>query len=790
MQIFITRGEDSSGPYTLEQVRDYLSQGVLLPDDFAYHEGLEGWIRLEQLISESAPMKDPLPPAQEPAIAPPSSEPEPVVAPMAAAAAPASAMGKGKGKNIIVLAAVVGLLVLSALGVGGWFLLKDDPVEQVQNQKPGKPPPATGTPEPNPNLPPPPTTTPSTSALADTLIDKRMVIGLAGNEHWVQLNSDGTSLDKNGLTGTFMIEGLTVTIRDDDGVSTAEFATSKPQPGDMVVITSRQKTNPSLVRGTIKAKIVKLTAVNDLEGTASNPSTQTEIPGTVLWEFVTGGEVHSSPAIGPDGTVYVGSHDNKLYAVNGKTGDKLWEFETGGSVSSSPAIGSDGTVYIGSNDRKLYAVNGKSGVKLWEFETGGYVQSSPAIGPDGTVYVGALDKKLYAINGKTGDKLWEFETGSLVRSSPAIGTGGTVYIGSNDKKLYALNGKSGDKLWEFVTGGVVESSLAIGSDGTVYVGSIDNKLYALSGKTGAKLWEFKTGSVVGSSPAIGADGTVYVGSDKLYAINGKTGDKLWEFETGGYVSPGMASTRSAIRHWCYSTVYVGSWDKKLYALSGKTGDKLWEFETGGVVRSSPAIGTDGTLYVGSSDKKLYAFRTDSKGLAKSPWPMRGQNAQHTGRAMGSGSSEPTEPNPTNPEPTTPTNGTLTELLTSKRLRVSIEGDEFWVQLNNNGTTLDHAGLEGTFKIEGMSLSITDDDGITIIEFTAANPKEGDAVTVTGTKEPGSPPVLGPIKAKIVKLGSANNPEATSPKPPETNPTNPDSPGAIPALPTQPNNSKK
>ena len=48
--------------------------------------------------------------------------------------------------------------------------------------------------------------------------------------------------------------------------------------------------------------------------------------------------------------------------------------------------------------------------------------------------------------------------------------------------------------------------------------------------------------------------------------------------------------------------------------------------------SSPAIGSDGTVYVGSEDNKLYAIKTDSKGPAKSPWPMRGQNAQHTGRA--------------------------------------------------------------------------------------------------------------------------------------------------------------
>ena len=60
---------------------------------------------------------------------------------------------------------------------------------------------------------------------------------------------------------------------------------------------------------------------------------------------------------------------------------------------------------------------------------------------------------------------------------------------------------------------------------------------------------------------------------------------------------------------------------------------LWEFETGGYVTSSPAIGSDGTVYVGSWDNKLYAIKTDSKGLAKSPWPMRGQNPLHTGRVM-------------------------------------------------------------------------------------------------------------------------------------------------------------
>jgi|LWDU01.1.fsa_nt_gi hypothetical protein len=73
------------------------------------------------------------------------------------------------------------------------------------------------------------------------------------------------------------------------------------------------------------------------------------------------------------------------------------------------------------------------------------------------------------------------------------------------------------------------------------------------------------------------------------------------------------------------------------------GDLFKEFGTGewkgpfgrawSGVNSSPAIGDGGTVYVGSDDGKLYAIKTDSKGLAKSPWPMRGQNARHTGRVM-------------------------------------------------------------------------------------------------------------------------------------------------------------
>ena len=78
---------------------------------------------------------------------------------------------------------------------------------------------------------------------------------------------------------------------------------------------------------------------------------------------------------------------------------------------------------------------------------------------------------------------------------------------------------------------------------------------------------------------------------------------------------------------------VGCGKKEHTKAKAIAGVKLWEFETGGKVYSSPAIGSDGTVYVGSEDKKLYAIKTESLGLAKSPWPMCGQNARHTGRVL-------------------------------------------------------------------------------------------------------------------------------------------------------------
>jgi outer membrane protein assembly factor BamB len=314
-----------------------------------------------------------------------------------------------------------------------------------------------------------------------------------------------------------------------------------------------------------------------------------------LWTYTTGGGVSSSPAVA-GGFVYVGSADNRTYALNATTGALIWSFTTGSWVRSSPAV-AGGVVYVGSCDNRTYALNATTGAQVWSFTTGSWVESSPAVA-GGVVYVGSDDGNVYALNATTGALIWSFTTGSYVMSSPAV-AGGVVYVGSYwADNVYALNATTGALIWSYTTGSYVYSSPAV-AGGFVYVGSADNRTYALNATTGAQVWSFTTGNSVVSSPAV-AGGVVYVASfdGKVYALNATTGALIWSYTTGSYVysSPAVAG----------GFVYVGSTNGNFYALNATTGAYIWSYTTGGVVDSSPAV-AGGKVYVGSNDGNVYAF---------------------------------------------------------------------------------------------------------------------------------------------------------------------------------------
>ncbi|HTQ41341.1 MAG TPA: PQQ-binding-like beta-propeller repeat protein, partial [Polyangiaceae bacterium] len=148
------------------------------------------------------------------------------------------------------------------------------------------------------------------------------------------------------------------------------------------------------------------------------------------------------------------SHDPKL----------IWRFATGGQVWGAPAISRDSTVYVGSTDGRLYAIDGHTGQQRWEYQTFSGVWAGPSVGPDGTVYATSIDHHLYAI--REGQLLWNVATGNCSFSSPTIGPDGTIFVGSNDRKLYAVSPEGKVRL-ALPTNGGIASSPTIGPDGTI-----------------------------------------------------------------------------------------------------------------------------------------------------------------------------------------------------------------------------------------------------------------------------------------------------------------------------------
>ncbi len=315
-----------------------------------------------------------------------------------------------------------------------------------------------------------------------------------------------------------------------------------------------------------------------------------ERQGAINWFFATGGPVISSPAIAKDGTVYVGSNDGNLYAVNGSTGTANWAFSAGAAIESSPTIGTNGNIYFGADNGTVYALNPTTGGANWTFSTGGNVVSSPSLGNDGTVYVSSEDGNVYALNGVLGTENWVFQSGAPIESSPAVGLNGNVYVGSDDGTVYGLNGTTGAMIWErAVYAQFVNTSPAIGPDGTVFIGANSNLgfFYAIDGATGAVKWNFASGQYVESSPAVAADGTVYFG--------------------------GSTSSGTGV----------------IYALNGTTGVQEWAFGTGDTsgIFSSPAIGGDGTVYFGSNDGNVYALvGVHAQSLGIYPYEITGGNS--------------------------------------------------------------------------------------------------------------------------------------------------------------------
>jgi outer membrane protein assembly factor BamB len=310
--------------------------------------------------------------------------------------------------------------------------------------------------------------------------------------------------------------------------------------------------------------------------------------GKPVWQFKTGGRVMGHPTL--DGQyLYALSDDGCLYKLERKTGKPVWQFDThGGSVARDmPGSGTDaydyltsattvvdGTVYIGSADKKLYAVEAETGREKWHYDTQGIVRSTPTAA-DGRVFIGSRDHNIYAVDAKTGALKWKYDTLREVVSSPLV-VDGTVYIGSRCSDLFALDATTGKVKWKyFYWSSWVESSTRM-RDGILYVGSSDSQqLFAIDAATGKRIWSFDTDGSAWSTPTV-TDKRVYIGAvgvlnyiidhhGGFFAVDRATGNPVWRYPMTvipGSATYGVASS-PAVDH---GLVFFGGLDGTFYAF--------------------------------------------------------------------------------------------------------------------------------------------------------------------------------------------------------------------------------
>jgi outer membrane protein assembly factor BamB len=264
--------------------------------------------------------------------------------------------------------------------------------------------------------------------------------------------------------------------------------------------------------------------------------------GTLKWSYYLG-KSFFSPAVGENGWIYVMDQDYKVYAFTAE-GSVVWTYDDFDYFfvkrdmgQRTPAIGADGTVYVGADG--LYALDPETGERQWHFarHPGGLeCIASPVIGEDNTIYVAIGEDTLYAVN-PDGTRSWAFgfdNEDELSFATPAIDADGTIYIPTERYgrfKIYAIDA-GGSLRWKYEEDRVVRASPAIAEDGTIYIATkaggddLCSRVIALS-PAGAKVWEatiqtvHQTRDDVYSSPAVGADGLIYFGAENemMYAFN-------------------------------------------------------------------------------------------------------------------------------------------------------------------------------------------------------------------------------------------------------------------------------
>jgi len=221
------------------------------------------------------------------------------------------------------------------------------------------------------------------------------------------------------------------------------------------------------------------------------------------------------------GKVFFGSTvDNKVYALNSKTGKLLWTFFTEGPVRTSPTLWKN-RVYVGSDDGYVYCLRASNGKPVWKYRAG------------------PSDKKI--LGNEHMISMWPVRTSILIDDGVAYFGAGVfpnegIYICSLDAskgEVIWKNDTIGDHTHEMTFGGISPQGYLLCSENILYVPSGRSLPAAFDRHTGEFLYYLQT--VPGWQPSHHGGTWALLNRNKLITTNERNAEPakvVYDADTG------------------------------------------------------------------------------------------------------------------------------------------------------------------------------------------------------------------------------------------------------------------
>ena len=243
-----------------------------------------------------------------------------------------------------------------------------------------------------------------------------------------------------------------------------------------------------------------------------------------------------APPLQIDDSVFLGTADNHVLALDAINGTLLWDFEVGNSVWGQPTY-KDGTIFVAVLDKKVYAIDAESGAAVWDEPATleGALASRPIVDSD-LIYVSSFDGQLHALSISNGELVWSANGQDWIWGAPAL-VDGVLYFVDVQGNAYAVDSETGDELWSQSIGLAVQTSPVVVND-VMYIASEGmaetevGTLTALATADGRQLWQQTTPAPLYTTPVVAAD-TIVVALESetalLIGFDLETGSQQWQY---------------------------------------------------------------------------------------------------------------------------------------------------------------------------------------------------------------------------------------------------------------------